>query len=128
MAKQKRRSKGNGLTVFEAVSKYAHLTNAQLAELTGATLASIYRARWEIKQGELPPAHRAKSSQCAQPTPPTRPAPAVQMDMFKEWQEDEAPKAAPVQPNNVRVGLDESVIAELRIAAERLSSALQKLA
>lgn len=116
MAKQKRRSKGNGLTVQEAVAKYAHMGNKELAELTGASMASIYRVRWLIKQNENQKAVKEK----ADPQ-------VAQLDLFKEWQEDEAPKALPPQPNNVRLGIDESVIADLRIAAERLSSALQKL-
>lgn len=119
MAKQKRRSKGsNGLTVFEAVTKYESLNNKELAELTGASLASIYRARWLKRQNDSPPLIKAK---------PKQPEPAIQMDMFKEWQEDEPAKVAPAQPNNVRLGLDESAIADLRIAAEKLSSALRKL-
>jgi len=116
MAKPKRRSKGNGLTIQEAVAKYAHMGNKELAELTGASMASIYRVRWLIKQNENPKAVKEKTA-----------PQASQLDLFKEMQEDEESTALPPQPNNVRLAIDESVIDDLRIAAERLSSALQKL-
>lgn len=113
MAKKKRRSKGNGLTVVDAVAKYPHMSNKELAELTGATMSSVYRARWLLRKKEYEEVPAAPAAVIA-------PLDVRQLDLFEDT-------PAP-QPNNVREELDKSAITDLRIAAELLVRAIQKLA
>ena len=122
MVTRKRKYRKGAMTVLEAVTKYTSMSNKELAELTGASMKSIYRARWQIRQD-------AKAA-------------PEQLDLFENTEAIEAPIQKPTKkepevappslrslfkPNNVREQLDDSALEDLRIAAELLNRVLRKL-